>query len=133
MMHYNNKHSDELQMCSECGMLITNSRKMVYHFKTKHPTCVMPLHMKSTRSIGFTKELYDQFNVKQCTTCQLVFDAKVDSQQHFIDAHDIKFELCSICMRSFRSEATLLTHWAYSHTDSKFVEFKGQTPMEVCS
>lgn len=133
MMHYSNKHPDELQICSECEMLITNSRKMVYHFKTKHPTCVIPLYLKSTRSIGFTKELYDQFNVNKCTTCQLIFDAKSESQQHFIDAHEIKFELCSICMRSFRSETSLLTHWAHSHADSKFVEFNAQTPMEVRS
>ncbi|XP_055296715.1 zinc finger protein 26-like [Sitodiplosis mosellana] len=131
MLHYNNKHSDEIQMCPECEMLVTNSRQMPYHFKTKHPTIVMPLYLKSSRRVGFTKELFDQFNLNKCTTCQQVFNSKGHGQRHFLDEHEIKFELCSICMRSFRSEAALLTHWAHSHENSKFVEFEAQTPMEV--
>lgn len=48
MLHYSNKHPDEMQMCSECGMLVTSSRQMPYHFKTKHPFTAIPLYLKSS-------------------------------------------------------------------------------------
>lgn len=131
MMHYNNKHPDELQMCCECGMLVTNSRQIAYHFKTKHTSIVMPLHMKSSRNTGFTKELFDQFNLNKCITCKQNFDSKGDAQKHYIEEHELKFELCSVCTRSFRSEPNLLTHWTQHHAELKFVEFKAQTPIEV--
>lgn len=131
MLHYNNKHPDEMQMCCECEMLVTSSRQMPYHFKTKHPSIAMPQYLKSSSAIGLANLLFDQFKLKQCTTCKQVFNSNVDGQKHFIEEHEIKFELCSICMRSFRSEATLLTHWAHSHENSKFVEFVAHTSIEV--
>lgn len=131
MMHYNNKHPDELQMCAECGMLITNTRQLHYHFKIKHPFIVMPLFLKSSRAFGFTKELFDQFKLNKCTTCKLTFDSMNASQRHYIEEHEQKFEICSICLQSFRTEALLLTHWVQNHADSNFVEFQAQTTMEV--
>ncbi|XP_031628314.1 zinc finger protein Xfin-like [Contarinia nasturtii] len=131
LMHYNQNHPQEMQICPECDMLVTSTRVMSYHFKSKHPTTVMPLYLKTSRAVGYSKELFDQFNMNMCTICKLEFTKKVDSLNHFNDEHGIKFEICSVCTRGFRTEAMLLSHWARSHEHLKFVEFKAQKSMQV--
>lgn len=124
MMHYNQTHSDEMQICSECDMLITNARQMPYHFKTKHPMVTLPLFLKSPRSFGYSIELFDLFNKKKCKICKQKFRSIIESQRHFIDEHDMKFELCSVCITGFRTESQLHAHWRQKHDDLKFIEFK---------
>lgn len=131
MMHHNQKHPEEMQMCPECNMLVLNSRKMFYHFKRNHSTVTFPLFLKSTRAMGYSKELFIQYKSNECTICKLVFETKAEAQAHFKDEHEIKFEICSVCSKGFRNESILLRHWAQVHNGLKFVEFNGQTPMEV--
>lgn len=131
MMHYIQKHPEEMQMCPECNKLISNGRSMLYHYKRHHPTHTFPLYLKSTRSNGYSKELFIEFKSNKCTICKLEFKTKSEAQSHFKDEHEVKFEICSVCMKDFRSESILYTHWTQNHNGLKFVEFKEQTPMEV--
>lgn len=131
-MHYQQIHPNEMQMCPECEMLLSNARVLPYHYKSKHPNIVLPIYLKSVRAIGYAKELFNQFNMHMCTICKLEFTTKSKSLQHFNDEHAIKFEICSVCQRGFRTEALLLSHWARIHDHLKFIEFKEKSPMQVC-
>lgn len=128
MLHYNKNHPDDMQMCPECNMLISNARTMPYHYKTKHPSITMPLHVKPSQPKVFFKRMFDEFLSNHCTVCKQNFKTNAESQFHFNDEHDIKYEICSVCMKNFRTEQHLITHWANKHKDLKFVEFKAKTP-----
>lgn len=130
MMHYNHKHPEEMQMCSECGMLVSNARTMAYHFKTKHSD-ELPLHLKSSRSAGFKNEMFNLFNKKQCPICKQTFKSVIESHCHFVEEHDMKFDLCSVCLKGFRTDSALLTHWGQHHEHLKFVEFEASTKTKV--
>lgn len=130
MMHYNNKHPNEMQICPECNSLLPTSRQMLYHFKTKHSTIVVPLYLKSIRSVGFAETLFQQFTANHCTICKLDFKTKADAQNHFNVDHEFQFKYCSICLESFRYESKLKLHWEHNHRDKEFVELDAE-PMEV--
>lgn len=130
MMHYNHKHPDEMQICPECDMLIAKASSMAYHFKTKHPMVAIPLFLRTTRSIGYKLEMFALFNKKECDICKQKFKSIAESQRHFNKEHEIIFELCSICMKGFRTESRLVTHWAEKHEDQKFVAFEAPASME---
>lgn len=131
MMHYVNKHPDEMQMCPECNTLLTSSRQISYHFKTKHPTVFVPLYLKSSRAMGYAKAMYEQFITNRCTICKIDFKTKTETQHHFNEDHDYTCHSCSACSKSFRFQSTLLTHWAQNHADLEFVEFRAQLTTEV--
>lgn len=136
MQHYNHKHPDEMQMCPECNTLLSNSRQISYHFKTKHPTVMVPLYLKSSRALGYAKTMFEQFTANRCTICKLEFKTKAETHSHFKEDHDLEFHSCSACSKSFRFESALLTHWnsthwAQRHTDLEFAEYDSHIPMVV--
>lgn len=123
-MHYNQKHPNEMQVCTECDMLIANSRSMPYHWKTKHAQMEFPIHLKSTRSSGFMNELMRSFRIKFCEICVKTFESTVECRKHFIDDHDILFELCSVCLKGFSSTQNLRFHWDKVHGELPFEKFQ---------
>lgn len=123
-MHYNNKHPNEMQICPECDMLIASSRNMAYHWKTKHETMEIPIHLRSVRSHGFMSDLIRSFRLKTCEICILSFSSLIECRRHFIDDHEITFELCSVCHKGFTSDQNLRFHWNKCHSELTFEKFK---------
>lgn len=121
--HYFHKHPNEMQICPECDMLITNSRSIMYHWKTKHVNSAIPLHIRSASGHGYSKALYKYFKQNQCKMCQQTFENSIESRNHYIEDHKIEFELCSICFKGFRNENLVKDHWWQKHYDMPFVKY----------
>lgn len=122
-MHYHLTHPNEMQLCPECDMLIINSRSMLYHWKIKHAFLSKPLYLGQTSSIGLSKQLFTNFKQKTCGVCDKVFSTAVESRKHFIDEHEIAFEICSLCLKGFHNERLLLSHWRKRHYDMPFKRY----------
>lgn len=132
MMHYNNKHPDEMQICPECNSLLATSRQMLYHFKTKHSEVVVPIYLKSVRSVGYGETLFEEFTANRCSICKLEFKTRADAQTHFNEDHELAFKCCSVCSKNFRYESQLKKHWEQCHKDMTSVDLNAEISMEVC-